>query len=68
VQTNPAMLESTRFVGTYRGKQVGAGKKSVTLRMQFRDPETTLRHEQVDPQVAAVVQALGAKVGAELRA
>lgn len=64
---NPALLESTGFVGTYRGKQVGKGKKSVTLRMQFRDPRTTLRHEQVDPQVEAVVKALGKKVGAELR-
>jgi len=63
----PALLETTDFVGTYRGKQVGKGKKSVTLRMQFRDPDTTLRHEQVDPQVEAVVKALGDKVGAELR-
>ena len=64
---NPALLESADFVGTYRGKQVGKGKKSVTLRMQFRDPSTTLRHEQVDPQVETVVKALGEKVGAELR-
>jgi phenylalanyl-tRNA synthetase beta chain len=64
---NPALLESTDFVGTYRGKQVGTGKKSVTLRMQFRDPATTLRHEQVDPQVQTVVKALGENVGAELR-
>ena len=63
----PELLESTSFVGTYRGKQVGKGKKSVTLRMQFRDPERTLRHDQVDPQVAAVVGALTEKVSAELR-
>ncbi|MEM6504872.1 MAG: phenylalanine--tRNA ligase subunit beta [Planctomycetota bacterium] len=67
VTADPDLLESTRFVGTYRGKQVGKGKKSVTLRMQFRDPSTTLRHEQVDPQVEAVVKALGEQVGAELR-
>ena len=64
---NPALLESADFVGTYRGKQVGKDKKSVTLRMQFRDPATTLRHEQVDPQVETVVKALGEKIGAELR-
>lgn len=63
----PDLLESTAFVGTYRGKQVGKGKKSVTLRMQFRDPERTLRHDQVDPQVASVVAALAEKVKAELR-
>lgn len=63
----PDLLESTSFVGTYRGKQVGKGRKSVTLRMQFRDPERTLRHDQVDPQVATVVAALAEKVKAELR-
>ena len=65
--SRPALLESTSFVGTYRGKQLGVGKKSVTFRMQFRDPATTLRHDQVDPQVATVVKALGQQVGAELR-
>ncbi|MFK7788102.1 MAG: phenylalanine--tRNA ligase subunit beta [Phycisphaeraceae bacterium] len=64
---NPALLESANFVGTYRGKQVGQGKKSVTLRMQFRDPTTTLRHEQVDPQVETVVKALSKEVDAQLR-
>lgn len=63
----PAMLEALSFLGVYRGKQVGAGKKSVSLRMRFRDPAATLRHDQVDPQVAAVVASLGEAVGAELR-
>ena len=62
-QTISETIAKTR----YRGKQVGKGRKSVTLRMQFRDPDTTLRHEQVDPQVEAVVKALGEAVGAELR-
>lgn len=63
-----ARLETHRFVGTYRGKQVGAGKKSVTFRMTFRDPERTLRHEEVDPQVGTLVAMLKERVGAELRA
>jgi trehalose-6-phosphate synthase len=33
-------------VGVFRGKQIGAGKKSVTLTLVFRDPERTLRHER----------------------
>lgn len=60
-------LEETTFVGTYRGKQVGAGKKSVTLRMLFRDATRTLRHEEVDPKVMEVLRALEAGVGAVLR-
>ncbi len=60
-------LEATNFVGTYRGTQVGVGKKSLTLRMRFRDPARTLRHEEVDPQVASVVELMKQRVGAEVR-
>jgi phenylalanyl-tRNA synthetase beta chain len=60
-------LEEIAFLGTYRGKQIGPGKKSVTLRMRFRDPARTLRHEEVDPQVAAIVTLAGQKLGATLR-
>ena len=63
----PALLEHVGFVGVFRGKQVGGGKKSLTLRMRFRDPERTLRHEEVDPQVAAVVEAAKSSLAAELR-
>jgi len=61
-------LESCGFVGTFRGKQVGAGKKSVTLRLRFRDADRTLRHEEVDPQVESVVLQAKMNFGAELRA
>ncbi len=60
-------LEGCGFVGTYRGKQIGAGKKSVTLRLVFRDGERTLRHEEIDAPAAAVVSHLKAAVGAEVR-
>ena len=66
--TSPAMLESLAFTGIYRGKPIEKGKKSVTFRMTYRDPAGTLRHDQVDPQMDAVVKALKDKVGAELRA
>jgi phenylalanyl-tRNA synthetase beta chain len=63
-----ALLEGTRFVGVYRGEQAGKGMKSVTLRMRFRAPDRTLRHEEVDPQVARVVAEAGRELGAVLRA
>ncbi|MBX3353021.1 MAG: phenylalanine--tRNA ligase subunit beta [Phycisphaeraceae bacterium] len=63
-----AMLDARGFVGVYRGKQLGAGRKSVTFRLRFRDPARTLRHEEVDPQVAQLVEALKRNLGAELRA
>ncbi len=65
---NAERLERVEFMGTYRGKQVGKGRKSLTFRMRFRDSERTLRHEEVDPQVDAIVSALRSSVGAELRA
>ncbi len=66
-QTTPELLESIEFVDTYRGKQVGPGRKSVTFRMRFRDPQRTLRHEEVDPQVDRVVAQLQGDLDAELR-
>ena len=60
-------FESVAFVGTYRGKQVGEGRKSVTMRLTFRSGSGTLRREDADPQVARVVEALHVGVGAEVR-
>ncbi|MEM7682216.1 MAG: phenylalanine--tRNA ligase subunit beta [Planctomycetota bacterium] len=65
---DPARLESVDFVGVFRGKPVGKGRKSVTLRMVFRDPGATLRREQVEPEVESVVAKLAEACGAELRA
>lgn len=67
-EVGPALLERCTFVGTYRGAQTGAGRKSVTMRLRFRAPDRTLRHEEVDPQVDSLVQAARSSLGAELRA
>lgn len=60
-------MEGVRFLGVYRGKQLGKGKKSVSFRLAFRDAGRTLTREEVEPQAGAVVEALKAAVGAELR-
>lgn len=60
-------LESLRFVGAYRGKPIEKGRKSVTVRLTFRDPGRTLRHDEVDSQIASVVAATSDRVGAVLR-
>ncbi|MHC4975544.1 MAG: phenylalanine--tRNA ligase subunit beta [Planctomycetota bacterium] len=67
LSSDPALLTGVSYVGTFRGKQVGGGKKSVTMRLVFQDESRTLRHEEVDPQVEAAVGALQEAVGAELR-
>jgi phenylalanyl-tRNA synthetase beta chain len=67
VRASAARIESCAFIGTYRGKQLGQGKKSVTLRVTFRDKAKTLRHEEVDPEIAAIMDRLKHDVGAEFR-
>jgi phenylalanyl-tRNA synthetase beta chain len=67
-QSEPQWLENVAFLATYRGKPIAAGFKSVSLRLTFRDPAGTLRHEQVDGQVERVVAQLKAELKAELRA
>lgn len=60
-------LEHVEFVSAFRGKQLGAGKKSVTARLRFRDPARTLRHEEVDGEVARVISTLESALHAVLR-
>ena len=67
LEARPEHLESVAFVGTYRGKQVGAGRKSLTLRLLFRKPDGTLRREEVEPVVATLTALLQKRLGAELR-
>jgi len=60
-------LEDIQFVGIYRGKGIGAGQKSVTLKLTFRDEDGTLTHETVDRFEANIVKGLTKFIGAELR-
>ena len=67
LETRPQLLARLQFLGVYRGKPIPDGCKSISFRMIFRDPSATLRHDQVDPQVESVVQALQTAIDAELR-
>lgn len=64
----PAHLQSWRFIGSFRGGPIGAGKKSVTVRFAFRDPARTLRHEEVDRPIADLSRALASALGGSIRA
>lgn len=66
-RSEPALLESITFLGTYRGQPIARGRKSVSARLLFRDPAQTLRHDQVEPQMTAIVNRLEKFLGAELR-
>ncbi|MGQ0627833.1 MAG: phenylalanine--tRNA ligase subunit beta [Phycisphaerales bacterium] len=63
----PARMESLHFVGVYRGKPLDDGKKSVTLRMVFRDDTRTLRDDEVNSEVQRLIGETGKHLRAVVR-
>jgi len=61
------LRQSLAYVRTYRGKPVATGRKSVTLTLEYRAADRTLRGEEVDSQVEQIVAALAKDFSAELR-
>ncbi|MGC8559698.1 MAG: phenylalanine--tRNA ligase subunit beta [Phycisphaerae bacterium] len=61
------LLAEIRFVGSYRGKPIEVGKKSVTMELVFRDAKGSLQSEQVDAQMNRIIAGLEAGGGAEIR-
>jgi phenylalanyl-tRNA synthetase beta chain len=60
-------LESVSFVTTFRGKQIGEGKKSVSLRLVFRKHDGTMTSDEADASVARAIARLRDALGAEVR-
>ncbi len=63
----PAM-EAIEFITAYRGKGIDPGRKSLTLRLRFREEDRTLRNEEIDAHVPGVVECLKQTFKAEIRA
>lgn len=63
----PDQLQDLQFVGIYRAKGIPSGKKSLTLRLTFRDEDGTLTHETVDKFQNEILDSLTKSLGAELR-
>ncbi|MBV9209226.1 MAG: phenylalanine--tRNA ligase subunit beta [Acidobacteria bacterium] len=57
-----------KLVGVYEGANLPEGKRSVTLRLEYRADEQTLRDEEVDEMHKQIVNALEEKFNATLRA
>jgi phenylalanyl-tRNA synthetase beta chain len=55
------------LVDVYEGANVPEGKRSLTLRVEYRSDERTLRDEEVDEMHARAVAALESEFGATLR-
>ena len=60
-------LREARVFDVYRGGQVGAGHKSVAIRLAFQSAERTLSDEDGDALRERIVAALRERFGAELR-
>ena len=61
-------LRSIRVFDVYRGDQIGAGQKSLALRVEFQSPERTLSDEDAAEIRGRIEKALAERFGAELRA
>jgi phenylalanyl-tRNA synthetase beta chain len=60
------LLRSARVFDLYRGDQVGEGRKSLALQLEFRADDRTLTDEEVAERRAAIKQALE-RLGGALR-
>jgi len=61
-----ADYSGTKLVGTYEGQSIPEGKRSVTLRIEYRSDERTLRDEEVEERHRALIDSLVKKFHAEL--
>ena len=62
-----ALVKEASFVDEYRGKQIPAGKKSVTIRLTIGSSEKTLTSQEIESAANQVMKKLGKKMNAELR-
>ena len=62
------LLRDVKFVDEYKGKQIPAGKKSVTIRLVIGSTEKTLTGDEIEQVANSVLKRLVKNVGAETRA
>jgi phenylalanyl-tRNA synthetase beta chain len=62
-----ALLRDAAVFDVYRGEQVGDGRASLAVRLEFRAADRTLTDEEVAQRREKIVAALRDQVGGELR-
>ncbi|MEA2346819.1 MAG: phenylalanyl-tRNA synthetase beta chain, partial [Thermoleophilaceae bacterium] len=60
------LLNKVTIFDLYTGDQVGEGRKSLALRLEFRAPDRTLTDDEVTERRAAIEAGL-AEIGGALR-
>ena len=61
------LVSGVEIFDVYSGDQVGDGKVSLAVHVEFRDPERTLTDEDVAPLREKIVSAVQGELGGELR-
>jgi len=61
-----ANCTSVKLVGTYEGKNIPEDQRSITLRIEYRSDEGTLRDEEVEERHRGLIDSLLNKFGAKL--
>jgi phenylalanyl-tRNA synthetase beta chain len=61
------LLRGVRVFDVYRGEQVGEGRVSLALALEFQAPDRTLTDEEVAERRTAIATALAEELGGELR-
>jgi phenylalanyl-tRNA synthetase beta chain len=61
------LLRRADVFDVYRGEQIGAGRTSLALRLEFRAPDRTLTDEEVGQRRERIVAAVAERLGGELR-
>ena len=61
------LLRDASFVDEYKGKQIPAGKKSLTVRLTIASDEKTLTGNEIEAVANSVIKKLGKLLGAEIR-
>ena len=64
---NNALLRDVLFVDEYKGKQIPAGKKSITVRLVIGSDEKTLTGDEIEQVANSVLKRLTKTIGAEIR-
>jgi phenylalanyl-tRNA synthetase beta chain len=62
-----ALLSGAEIFDVYRGAQIGEGRASLAVRVEFRAADRTLTDEEVNQRRDKIVAALREQVGGELR-
>ena len=60
-------VKELEFIEEYRGNQVPAGKKSITLRVKIGNDDSTMTSDDINAKMKSLMKTLSHQCGAELR-